>query len=114
MKMWIFFAGGPEEGESRFSKLHVDEEGAAIRLFDFGSSLIRGDSSERRKVTMATTTRYRAPEVGLRIGWDFSADVWALGVTIYEMYTYEHLLPTSLEAEKVFLVEALFGKIPPV
>lgn len=55
------------------------------KLSDFGSSaLIIGKGKQTFKEKLYTPT-HRAPEVWFTNEWDLSADIWALGCTIYEM-----------------------------
>jgi serine/threonine protein kinase len=54
-----------------------------IRLVDFGLSRILepGDTAKTRCGTMG----YIAPEVILKIGHDFQADIWSFGAILCEM-----------------------------
>lgn len=61
------------------------------KLSDFGSSsLIVGDGYQKFYSKLYTPT-HRAPEVWISDQWDLSADIWALGCTIYEMFYGESL-----------------------
>ena len=61
------------------------------KLSDFGSSaLIIGNGNQLFHSKMYTPT-HRAPEVWYNDEWGLSADIWALGCTLFEMY-YEFSL----------------------
>lgn len=73
--------------------LHGDIKPANILIFDgiaklsdFGSSaLLVGNGYQKFNSKLYTPT-HRAPEVWMDDQWDLSADIWALGCTIYEMF----------------------------
>lgn len=59
--------------------LMVDEDGY-LKLLDFGTAkIIKG-----RTYSVMGTPHYMAPEVILGKGYSFSADLWSLGIMIYE------------------------------
>lgn len=78
--------------------LHGDIKPANILIFDgiaklsdFGSSaLIIGNGYQKFSSKLYTPT-HRAPEVWMSDQWELSADMWALGCTIYEMFYGEPL-----------------------
>ena len=65
-----------------------------LKLFDFGFAMqLMGsntiDASERSHALYdkCGTPRYMAPEVGLEIGYDLSADVYSLGILLWEIFS---------------------------
>lgn len=57
-----------------------------IKLTDFGMSK-EGISRLKRTKSICGTLEYVAPEVLTQVGYDFTADCWALGAVLYEMVT---------------------------
>ena len=57
----------------------IDKEGYP-KLIDFGTSKL----STERSITLIGTPHYMAPEVIKGAGYDFSCDLWSLGVMCYE------------------------------
>lgn len=78
--------------------LHGDIKASNVLIFDgiaklsdFGSSsLIIGDGCQKFHTKLYTPT-HRPPEVWINDQFDLSADIWALGCTIYEMIYGEPL-----------------------
>lgn len=64
-----------------------------LKISDYGHSslIISGDKSVFS--SKCYTKNYRAPEVWKTTEWGFSADIWALGCTIYYMLYGKHLFP---------------------
>ena len=54
-----------------------------LKLIDFGLS--RKISDHEKAKTWCGTLGYIAPEVILRIGHDYKADIWGIGVLLCEM-----------------------------
>jgi serine/threonine protein kinase len=59
----------------------VDENGV-VKLCDFGWCV---DISEGERSTFCGTYEYMAPELLKEIPYDFSIDVWSLGILLYEL-----------------------------
>lgn len=59
--------------------------GYRVKLADFGLACYH--PKDAYIITMGYTEWYRSPEIWLCQGYSYSADVWALGCTIYETYT---------------------------
>lgn len=66
-----------------------------LKISDYGLStfIVSGDRSTFS--SKSYTKNYRAPEVWKTEEWGFSADIWALGCTIYYMLYGKHLFPVQ-------------------
>lgn len=67
------------------ANLLVDNEGT-IKLSDFGASKYIEDSIEMNR-SLKGSPYWIAPEVALRTGHTFSADIWSVGCVVIEMLT---------------------------
>lgn len=109
----------------------VDEDGY-LKLLDFGTAKIVKD----RTFTVIGTPHYMAPEVILGKGYNYSVDLWSLGVMIYEFvcgmvpfgenaqdepYTiYKHIISGRLSYPKFIMstcrekpiIETLLSNVP--
>ncbi|XP_037024122.1 serine/threonine-protein kinase Doa-like [Bradysia coprophila] len=79
-----------------------------IRLGDFGNVVRDGEYHPE----IIGTRYYRSPEVILRLDWNDTCDVWALGCILFELYSGKLLFPTEYDYEHLALMEAIIGKIP--
>lgn len=72
------------------------------KLSDFGSSaLLIGEGKQIFNTKMYTPT-HRAPEVWNNNEWDLSADIWALGCTLFELfYGYSLFQPKNSNDEYI-------------
>ncbi|KAK0384662.1 hypothetical protein NLU13_8748 [Sarocladium strictum] len=61
-----------------------------VKLTDFGLS-VRGDAS-RKYYHDIQPLEYTAPEVMLQAGWSYSADIWNLGLVLWELLGETNLL----------------------
>ena len=61
----------------------IDERGF-LKIIDFGISRKLGTWGEK-STTFCGTPEYIAPEVILQSGYSFSADIWSVGILMYEM-----------------------------
>jgi serine/threonine protein kinase len=59
-----------------------DEDNARIRVIDFGVASALDDA-----ITTVGTPRYRAPEIDRGSGWTHLADLYSVGVILYEVLT---------------------------
>lgn len=92
-----------------------DEINNSIKIIDFGISkktIQRG--ARREMLTITGTLFYRAPEMFFGGGYDERVDMWAAGITIYELITNgvtpfesEHL---STTIENIIRGEVLFSE----
>ncbi|KAA6369318.1 MAG: putative NEK protein kinase, partial [Streblomastix strix] len=84
--------------------IFIMEDGTA-RLGDFG---LAKDLIGTYNATVAGTKFYMAPEVFLQKKMDFSADVYAVGVVIFELLTGKH--PFLMETELATIEKIVQGK----
>jgi serine/threonine-protein kinase SRPK3 len=83
-----------------------------VKLTDMTSCIIKSDFPEKK----LDTQYYRSPELLLRLPYDESSDMWALGCTIYEMITGSLLFdPDEYDYNNryhLYLMTQRFGPIP--
>ena len=75
-----------------------------VKLCDFGMSKMKvsSTSSTKTKHTSLGTTRWRAPETfGKNPTWNEMVDIFALGMTFYEIFTFK--VPFETESDNRFL-----------
>ena len=76
-----------------------------LKITDFGLSAINSENAyEFLKChgTMAGAVEFMAPEVGMRMKYDFKSDLYMLGVTFFQLMTYR-LPEKKIEMEGIFL-----------
>lgn len=78
-------------GDIKPSNVLLFEDGS-VRICDFSLSRFKL-SKEEKYIGVAYTTSYRPPECFRDEPWNESADIWALGCTLYEMFFGEELIP---------------------
>jgi serine/threonine-protein kinase SRPK3 len=91
----------------------TDNTLTSFKLIDMGGCVIQ-DQKRRKQVQ---TSYYMAPEILLRLPYDESSDMWALGCTIYELLTGNILFnpDTYLGNEDryhLYLITQRLGEIP--
>ncbi len=89
----------------------LDGNGHAI-VTDFGISLVTGRSSERRPGVAIGTPQYLSPEQALGEDVDGRADVYSLGVVLYEMLTGR--LPFESPTTAGLLAKQILEAPPPL
>ena len=62
----------------------VDETGY-LNIVDLGIGKLLGEDNGYRTFTIVGTPHYMAPEIVAMQGYTFSADLWSLGIILYEM-----------------------------
>lgn len=66
----------------------VPQRDGTVKLLDFGQARLAGEAERRgRFLDAAGTVAYMAPERFLNRGLDHRADLWSLGVLLYELTT---------------------------
>jgi glycogen synthase kinase 3 beta len=79
------------------------------KICDFG--MCSSPHSSSMKTPNVYTSSYRAPEIYMENEYDSKADIWAIGATIYEMITRDHLVKIK-ENTKTSVMKALSRRIP--
>jgi cyclin-dependent kinase 2 len=82
-----------------------------LYLTDFGIAM-EGACYGWNKVSMAYTVWYRPPELFLgddKMMYDAKTDVWALGATLYEMYTGTPLFYSPIHQTPLAMLLVIFG-----
>ncbi|OQR71740.1 serine/threonine-protein kinase Doa-like, partial [Tropilaelaps mercedesae] len=79
-----------------------------IKLIDFGSATF----DHEHHSTVVSTRHYRAPEVILELGWNFTCDVWSIGCILFELYLGITLFQTHDNREHLAMMERILGPIP--
>ncbi|KAG8346746.1 Protein tyrosine kinase Protein kinase domain [Trypanosoma vivax] len=88
--------------------LHSDN---CIRIGDFGVSTILGHVGDTAKVACGSPF-YMAPELCEERAYDGKADIWSLGVTLYELMT--HNRPFSSTTAAVLMRAIVSGEFQPI
>lgn len=79
----------------------------SIRICDFGSAMYEDEIV----ITSELVSRYyRAPEIILGCPYDTKIDIWALGCTLYELYTGSVLFPGKSNNDMLRLMMQTKGK----
>jgi len=87
----------------------VNDSKLLLKLADFGSAAHVAEG----EVTPYLVSRfYRAPEVILGMKYDFMVDLWAVGCTIYELFTGKIMFPGTTNNHMLKLFMDFKGKIP--
>ncbi len=67
----------------------MNENRNILKICDLGTAIDRSDAAtSHNEITPYLVSRfYRAPEIILGIPFDYAADMWSIGCTLYEMYS---------------------------
>ncbi|GKZ22693.1 hypothetical protein AbraCBS73388_008862 [Aspergillus brasiliensis] len=80
------------------------------QITDFGAATLLGDDGCDGTVQLGTRPiqpdYYRAPEVVLGCGWSYSADIWNLGVMIWNILEGTELFTQAQDAKGTYLAKA--------
>lgn len=79
------------------------QDSSKIVLCDFGVSALL-PSSNAKRTTFIGTPHYMAPEVLTSSAYDSKADIWSLGITIYEMATGSQPLAEIPQLQAISLI----------
>jgi TolB-like protein/Tfp pilus assembly protein PilF len=81
-----------------------------VKILDFGLAKLKGVSSLTKESSTLGTVHYMSPEQTMGKEVDHRADIWALGVLLYEMLTGE--LPFKGDYEQA-VIYAILNECPP-
>lgn len=87
----------------------VNETKLLLKLCDFGSA---SHVAENDITPYLVSRFYRAPEIVLGLGYDFSIDMWSVGCTLYELYTGKIMFPGKSNNQMLKFCMDLKGKFP--
>ena len=82
-----------------------------VKIADFGLARAAICSFDSGITNEVYTLWYRPPEILLGAKYEDSADVWALGCTLYELYDNLPLFPGSSQWDMVVAFEEEFGSL---
>ncbi|PKI65364.1 serine/threonine-protein kinase AFC2-like isoform X2 [Punica granatum] len=94
------------ESSSYFKRV---PKSSAIKVIDFGSTVYES----RDQDYTVSTRHYRAPEVILGLGWNYSCDIWSVGCILVELCTGEALFQTHENLEHLAMMERVLGPLLP-
>ena len=93
------------------TNIMISEKGQ-IKIMDFGLAKLRGKSKLTKVGTTVGTTAYMSPEQSAGKEVDHRADIWSLGVVLYEMLTGQ--LPFKGDYEQAVIYSILNEEQEPV
>mmetsp|Transcript_4462 Transcript_4462/g.9745 ORF Transcript_4462/g.9745 Transcript_4462/m.9745 type:complete len:206 (-) Transcript_4462:341-958(-) len=87
----------------------VNDKYNLLKVCDFGSAC-NGDDNE---ITPYLVSRfYRAPEIMMGLHFGCPIDMWAAGVTLYELYTGKIMFMGQSNNQMLKLIQEVKGKMP--
>ena len=89
----------------------IDDEGKELRIVDFGAALVMGGSRLTKQGIVFGTPHYMSPEQAGGKPVDHRADVYALGIILYEMLTGR--VPFEGDTYMGVLTQHMFVAPPP-
>lgn len=81
-------------------------------LGDLGSAFHLSDSEAKFPTPYLVSRFYRSPEIILGLQYGCEADVWSLGVTLFELFCGQVLFPGHTNNEMLHLFQKCLGKFP--
>ncbi|KAK7409376.1 hypothetical protein QQX98_008438 [Neonectria punicea] len=95
--------------ESRSSFGHLTGDIGYVKLTDFGLA-VRGDVAKKHNHDIQPR-EYTAPEVMLKVGWTYSADIWNLGLVLWELLGDINLLSGRVPGHCKFSNKTRFAQM---
>ena len=89
----------------------IDDEGKELRIVDFGAALVMGGSRLTKQGIVFGTPHYMSPEQAGGKPVDHRADIYALGIILYEMLTGR--VPFEGDTYMGVLTQHMFVAPPP-
>ncbi|KAH8847975.1 hypothetical protein MCOR29_005553 [Pyricularia oryzae] len=91
----------------------VNDQRNVLKICDLGTAIDRSDAATaHNEITPYLVSRfYRAPEIILGIPYDYAADMWSIGCTLYEMYTGKILFTGDSNNQMLRAIMEIRGKM---
>ncbi len=91
----------------------MNENRSLLKICDLGTAIDRSDAAtSHNEITPYLVSRfYRAPEIMLGIPYDYAADMWSIGCTLYEMYSGKILFTGDSNNQMLKVMMEIRGKI---
>ncbi|PWN28337.1 kinase-like protein [Jaminaea rosea] len=105
----LFRKAGIVHADLKPDNVLVNEAKTTLKICDLGSAV---DVNEMDLTPYLVSRFYRAPEVILGLPCDASIDTWAVGCTLYELYTGRILFPGRSNNQMLHLIQETKGKVP--
>ena len=83
--------------------LSLSPSSCSIRIADLGIARILGKTTQQAN-TMIGTLVYDSPEFLKELPYSFPADIWALGVTMYQLATLNHPFASDSAGKMLFAI----------
>jgi len=93
----------------KLDNILVTENKLTLKLCDFGSACRFGDVEP---APYLVSRFYRAPEIMLGLPYDYAIDLWAVAVTLFEVYTGRIMFPGKSNNQMLKYIMDLRGKLP--
>lgn len=101
--------GGILHADIKPDNILVNDSKLVLKISDFGSASFIQDNA----ITPYLVSRfYRAPEIILGCKYDYAIDMWAVGCTLFEVYSGKILFPGKSNNEMLKVMMELKGKVP--
>ncbi len=91
----------------------VNDSRSTLKICDLGTAIDRSDAATAHmEITPYLVSRfYRAPEIILGMPYDYGADTWSIGCTLYELYTGKILFTGESNNQMLRAIMEVRGKI---